>query len=215
MEGPYLTADADFIASRADAELIAKHLKGTAHFPKFDDHTPNIATIDFQGEKGKLLHIDFLWAVLGLDSEDVKRLAVPIAVDDLQAVTVLHPLLVLESRCVNLERLSEKRHANGITQAKVACLVVQKYLEQCLNDPARHREALKATRRIAALAQSAAGVFVYQRWKIDVMSAVDPTKMPGQFARSWAYEVAETERKRVIAARRRSGEAETPAQKGA
>src|SRR6185437_9137697 len=101
---------------------------------------------------------------------------------------------------------SEKRHANGVTQAKVACWVAQKYLEECLNDPGRRRESLRAAKRIAALSQSSAGVFVYQRWGIDVLTTIDPEKMPGQFARSWAYEIARTKRKRAIAARHNGSE---------
>jgi hypothetical protein len=99
--------------------------------------------------------------VVGLKQRDVKRLAVAITIDDFGPICVLHPLLVLESRCINLECLSEKWHANGITQARVACLVVQRYLDECLSDPARRRESLKAAKRIAALAQSSAGVFVH------------------------------------------------------
>jgi len=36
---------------------------------------------------------------------------------------------------------------------------------------------------------------------IDVIAAVDASKMPGQFNRSWAYELAEVARKRKIASR--------------
>jgi hypothetical protein len=180
----------------------AKYLKGQARFPKLDDHTPNTAVIDFEGMEGKQLHIVVLSAVLGLQQRDVERLAVPIAIDDLEPISVLHPLLVLESRCINLERLSEKRHANGVTQARVACLVVQKYFADCISDDARRRESLKAAKRIAALSQSSPGVFVYTQWGIDVLGVLDPSKMPGQFSQAWSYEVARAERKRAIAARR-------------
>jgi len=124
-------------------------------------------------------------------------------IGDLDPISVLHPLLVLESRCINLERLSEKRHANGITQARVARLVVGKYLDDCLSNPARRRESLKAARRLARLAQSTAGVFVCLEGGVDVLSILDPSKMPGQFERSWSFEVARTERKRAIASRAR------------
>jgi hypothetical protein len=80
-EGRYLTADADFLATRADAALIAKYLKGQARFPKLDDHTPNTAVIDFEGMEGKQLHIDILSVVLGLQQREVQRLAVAIVID--------------------------------------------------------------------------------------------------------------------------------------
>jgi hypothetical protein len=49
--------------------------------------------------------------------------------------------------------------------ARVACAVVENYLADCLNSPARHREALNATKRIADLAQMSAGVFVWKHWQ--------------------------------------------------
>jgi hypothetical protein len=204
-EGPYLTIDADFLGSKAEAEVIARELGSKAQIPSLDDHTPNAAAIDFPGVSGKKLHIDILSGVLGLAADDVRRLAVNLSIDDNQPVPVLHPLLVLESRCVNLEKLAEKRRGNGITQARVACTVVERYLAECLSTAARHREAFKAARRIATLAKSGAGVFVWTRWGIDVMATVDASRMPGKFNRSWPYELATVNRKREIATRPKKG----------
>jgi hypothetical protein len=200
-EGPYLTIDADFLGTKTEAEVIAKELGSKAQIPGIDDHTPNAATIDFTGASGKKLHIDILTGVLGLKSDDVRKLAVNLEIDNNKLVPVLHPLLVLESRCTNLQRLSEKRHGNGITQARVACTVVEHYLAECLAMPERHREAFKASKRIANIAQTSAGVFVWKEWRIDVVATVDASKMPGEFNRSWPYELAETARKREIASR--------------
>jgi hypothetical protein len=121
--------------------------------------------------------------------------------NDWEPIHVLHPLLVLESRCVNLERLIGKRNGNGITQAKVACLVVEKYLQECLASSPRRREALKAAKRIASLARASSGIFVWKRWGIDVMSIIDAAKMPSAFALSWAFEVERVQRKREIITR--------------
>jgi hypothetical protein len=200
-EGPYLTIDADFLGTKIEAEVIAKELGSKAQIPSFDDHTPNAAAIDFTGASGKKLHIDILSGVLGLKSEDVRKLAVNLEIDNNKPIPVLHPLLVLESRCINLERLSEKRHGNGITQARVACAAVEHYLAECRNSSERHREAFNAAKRVADLAQSSAGVFVWTQWGIDVASVVDASKMPGQFSRSWQHELAEVARKREIASR--------------
>jgi hypothetical protein len=85
-----------------------------AQIPTIDDQTPNAAAIDFTGASGKKLHIDILTGVLGLKSDLVRKLAVSLEIDNNRPVPVLHPLLVLDSRCINLERLSGKRHSNGI-----------------------------------------------------------------------------------------------------
>jgi hypothetical protein len=52
-----------------------------------------------------------------------------------------------------------------------------------------------------AEAQTSAGVFVWQQWDVDVIAAVDASKMPGQFNRSWTHELAEVARKKEIANR--------------
>lgn len=142
-----------------------------------------------------------LFDVLGVPTDDVKRLAVPLTINNWNPINVLHPLLVLESRCSNLERIESKRTGNGVTQAKVACIVVQRYIEDCLASSSRRREALKAARRIASLAKSNAGLYVWKNWGIDVMKTIDDTTMPGQFSRSWTYEMTKVESKREIVSR--------------
>jgi hypothetical protein len=200
-EGPYLTADADFLGSKVEAEVIARYLQGTVKAPAPDDHTPNTAIIEFTGERGEKLLIDMLIGVLGVSMHDARKLAVPVQLRGYEPVQVLHPLLVLESRCHNLERLRHKRDSNGITQARVACQVVTRYLADCLATASRHREALNAAKRIATLAKSSAGVFVWKQWSIDVLAVIDPAAMPGQFPRSWEFEMAKVNRKREVAIR--------------
>jgi hypothetical protein len=200
-EGPYLTQDADFMGSGNIATLVADLLKGTARKPTFEDSTPNTATVVFVGASGEKILIDFLQSVLGIKDRDVTRLATRVAINDWDPIDVLHPLLVLQSRCINLHRLQEKRDTNGITQARVACLVVKKYLDECLMDPRRRKECFKAAKRIAELAKSSAGVFVWLEWRIDVLAVVEPDKMPGEFPRSWVFEITKVARKREIASR--------------
>jgi hypothetical protein len=129
-EGPYLTADADFLGSKVEAEVIARYLHGTTKAPAPDDPTPNTAIIEFTGERGEKLLIDMLIGVLGVPTPEARKLAVPVELAGCEPIQVLHPLLVLESRCHNLERLSHKRDGNGITQARVACQVVTRYLAE-------------------------------------------------------------------------------------
>lgn len=82
LEGPYLTIDADFLGTKIEAEVIAKELGSNAQIPSIDDHTPNAATIDFSGASGKRLHIDILSGVLGLKSDDVRKLAVNLEINN-------------------------------------------------------------------------------------------------------------------------------------
>lgn len=133
------------------AELIAESINGTAKTPEMGDSTPNTATVVFVGASGNRVLIDFLSGIIGVPDEDVRRLAISVAINGWDPILVLHPLLALESRCHNLKVLETKRDANGITQAHIACLVVTKYIEDCLTDASRRKEALRAARRVAAL----------------------------------------------------------------
>ncbi len=42
---PYLTQDADVLATKHDARIVAAELNGTLNVPKPDDHTPNTAIV--------------------------------------------------------------------------------------------------------------------------------------------------------------------------
>jgi hypothetical protein len=48
------------------------------------------------------------------------------------------------------------------------------------------------------LGSNAGIVFVWQQWDVDVIAAVDASKMPGQFNRSWTHVLAEVARKLPI-----------------
>jgi hypothetical protein len=199
-----LTRDADFVGSRADAELIGAELGGVVHTATLDDVTPNSAVLVFEGTAGRPVVVDFLSVVIGLKDSEIKRLAVTIQLGDLPPVSVLHPVLVLQSRCANLERLPHKRSGNGVMQARVACDVVKAYLDLTAADPTRKRAALNIAKRLARLAQSPAGTLVWAEWGIDVSALVSVERMPAGFARSWAYEVARTARKRDVLQRQRA-----------
>jgi len=201
IDGRFLTADADFQGTKADAEAIANALGGKIQYARMDDHTPEVAVVEYQGAEGPILHIDFLTGILGVPPEDVAEFSLALALPGHAAINVIHPTLVLESRCSNLERLPQKRNGNGITQAKVGCQIVQRYLELQIADPERHRACHNNARRLLQLAQSKAGLYVWKNYGIDVLSPINPEQMPGEFLKSWPHDLARVERKREIANR--------------
>jgi hypothetical protein len=81
-EGPYLTADADFLGTRREAEVIARFLNGKFEAPEMGDPTPNAAIVVFTGERGEKLNIDILTGVLGVPDKLVKKLAISLKIDD-------------------------------------------------------------------------------------------------------------------------------------
>lgn len=78
-ETPALTQDVDFLGSAKEARLLAKEIKATISIATMDDHTPNTAVLSFKSPKTKkILIIDFLGQLMGLNEKEVKKLAVPL-----------------------------------------------------------------------------------------------------------------------------------------
>lgn len=57
---PYLTQDADVLATRHDARIVAAELHGTLNIPKPGDHTPNTAIVTYKTPDGRTLFVDFM-----------------------------------------------------------------------------------------------------------------------------------------------------------
>ncbi|MDO8369770.1 MAG: hypothetical protein Q7S71_03505, partial [Candidatus Nitrotoga sp.] len=99
---PYLTQDADVLATKHDARIVATELQGILRIPEPDDHTPNTAIVTYKTPDGRTLFIDFMGTLIGLTNEEIRKLAVELEHPDYGFIRILHPTLVLKSRIVNL-----------------------------------------------------------------------------------------------------------------
>ncbi|MBK6638030.1 MAG: hypothetical protein IPH08_03035 [Rhodocyclaceae bacterium] len=191
---PALTQDADFVGTRQDAEFLAKAINATVRIATLDDHTPNSAVLSWRSpESGKILTLDFLTGLIGVETESIKALAVEIQFAGQPTIHILHPLLCLTSRFENLRRLPEKRTRNGIAQARVAVEIARCYVLDLLsaNSAEAEKEAIKAANLIASIARSPAGHYVFGEFEIDAMSAVNPanfTRFPNFSVKNWAQQ---------------------------
>lgn len=175
-EYPALTQDVDFIGGAKDAEFLAKELGADVRFATIDDNTPNTAVLSWVSPStGQNLTLDFLSVLIGLNTDEIKKLAVLMQFSEQRPVWILHPLLCLKSRFENLLRLKRKRNKNGVTQARIAVEVARMFVLEVLGsgNQDEERTAIKAVHRIADIARSEAGVFVFNEYGIDVMDAVD------------------------------------------
>lgn len=172
---PYLTQDADVLATRHDARIVAAELDGTLNVPKPDDPTPNTAIVTYQTPDGRRLFVDFMGTLIGLTNEEIRKTAVELEHSVYGVIRILHPTLVLKSRVVNLHILQSKRDANGIEQARLAVLVAKAFFEYFFRlgmaggNPDRY--LIDRVRWLEKLAFSDAGLFVFTHWKIDVLEA--------------------------------------------
>ena len=172
---PYLTQDADVLATKHDARIFATELHGTLNIPKPDDHTPNTAIVTYKTPDGRTLFVDFMGTLIGLTNEEIRKTAVEFEHPDYGLIRVLHPTLVLKSRIVNLHRLQSKRDSNGIEQARLAVPVAKAFFENYVSmglagkNPDRY--LIDRVMWLGKLALSEAGIYVYTQWGIDVMAA--------------------------------------------
>ncbi len=172
---PYLTQDADVLATKHDARIFATELHGTLNIPKPDNHTPNTAIVTYKTPDGRTLFVDFMGTLIGLTNEEIRKTAVEFEHPEYGFIHILHPTLVLKSRIVNLHRLQSKRDTNGIEQARLAVSVAKAFFENYISlglagaNPDRY--LVDRVKWLGKLALSDAGIYVFAQWGIDVMEA--------------------------------------------
>jgi hypothetical protein len=176
---PYLTQDADVLATKHDARIFATELHGTLNIPKPGDHTPNTAIVTYNTPDGRTLFVDFMGTLIGLTNQEIRKTAVEFEHPEYGFIRILHPTLVLKSRIVNLHRLQSKRDTNGIEQARLAALAAKAFFENYISlglagtNPDRY--LVERVKWLGKLALSDAGIYVFTQWGIDVMEAAPRT----------------------------------------
>lgn len=173
-QGAISTEDADWHGHKLDAKWLCDQLPGTElFFPQLDDHTPSTATAYVDRPQARVVMMDFLGQVFGLDDEEVTRLAVSVELDGI-VIKVLHPLLCLESRLANLSGIPAKRTGNGQLQARWIIDIVRTYLRARIAEGASAREITRACTRISDIARSKHARYCFVNYGLDPMEAVPP-----------------------------------------
>jgi len=184
IDTPYLTQDADVLATKHDALIVAKELHGTCAIPDLGDATPNTAIVTYTTPDGRKLFVDFMGTLIGLRNEEIRKTAVELDHSEYGLIRVLHPTLVLKSRIVNLHRLTQKRNANGVEQARLAVPVVKAFLEYYVSNGLAgakpDKYLIDRIMWLHDLALSDAGKFAYVEWGIDVMQAAPMGRVQNQ-----------------------------------
>ncbi len=193
-----VTGDVDFIGDSALARALGERLGWKVWIPALDDATPQTGKVSHRLRDGRVKQVDFLSGVIGLNTKDVARRAVRLALSSVGELRVMHPVDVLDSRIQNLHVLPEKRTEAGIAQASLAVEVARAFLRQ---EIAAHgeRAGLKLLERIAAIAADIASVRVFLLHGIDPLAAVpleDFRTTPALHRVRWPQIVAEVEEKR-------------------
>lgn len=76
IETPCLTMDADVLATKHDAKIVADELHGTLKIATIDDNTPNTTIVTYQTPDGRSLFVDFMDSLIGLTNKEIRETAV-------------------------------------------------------------------------------------------------------------------------------------------
>jgi hypothetical protein len=166
-----VTVDADFIGDAELAKELGARLGWETWIPALDDATPQTGKVTHTLRDGSIKQVDFLSGVVGLNTKDIVRRAVEVAIPGVGKVRVIHPVDVLDSRIQNLHVLAAKRNAAGIAQARLAVGVVRSFVQQFIVDHGE-RAALKLLERIVELTTDIAAVHVFLLYGIDPLGAI-------------------------------------------
>jgi len=156
LRGPFTSEDIDYFGTQEVARNLAEALGGKLLLPKHDDHTASTAQIETT-INGKPLKIDFLRTVLGVQDRELRRGGVSIL--EIMAelagkptrirIKVMHPVLCLKSRIVNMLH-PETRRADRIarTQTEAAIVIVRRFISDALDEVGGWQEAKACIREL-------------------------------------------------------------------
>jgi hypothetical protein len=189
-----ITSDADFIGSASVAEKLRESLNWNIWLPTMDDATEQTAKVTTRTPAGGVKQVDFLRAIVGLDTNGLWARAVEVALPSGARLQLLHPLDVLESRLRNLQHLPSKRNAAGIAQAALAVAVVGKFLRSMVESGEETRTVLDAVERVFQMALDKQLAEVTSDYGLDPLACVPWSKIdvPDFQAKRWPQVLAAT-----------------------
>jgi hypothetical protein len=172
-----ISADIDFIGSVSVAKTVGQALNRSGggwklHEVDPGDATPQTAKLSLTVKDEGYKEIDFLWAIVGVDTEQVRNRAVEMRLPGLsKGVKIIHPLDLLASRLHNLADIPAKRDAQGVAQSRLAIDVVRAFISQAYST-LQERDVFSFVEEVRRIALNKKLGRVYYEYGLDVLSAV-------------------------------------------
>jgi hypothetical protein len=187
-----ISADVDFIGSLSAAKTVGRALNRSGgswklHAVDPDDATPQTAKLSLTVKGEGYKEIDFLGAIVGVNTDQVKTRAVEMKLRDLsKGVKIIHPLDLLASRLHNLANIPEKRDAQSVAQVRLAITIVRAFISQA-HSTLQERDVFPFVEEVRRIALNKKLGRVYYEYGFDVLSAVpvELFKNEGFLAQRW------------------------------
>lgn len=174
---PVTSADVDFVGPPEAARACAARLGGRLQFAQMHHATANYAVVHFVDRAGHERIVDFLERLCGVKPKDLERTAMRVAPLDpaLKAtglqLTVMHPVVCMESRISNTVEYEKYRGKHGLLQARMSILCARAFLRDLL-DHGEIDAVMKLNERIFRFARGRVGREARARWQLDAFDAV-------------------------------------------
>jgi len=188
---PFTSRDLDALGSAAALLECSRQVQGQALFPQPGENTVNTGklTVVIGGQE---VDVDFLSEVKGLNNQEIRQTAKVIAWNELH-LRLLHPILCVESKTVNLMRIQqEPEERQDKKHLRLALANAREFLAEQTPNPATHPVLLRWAQRLRSLANDQLGLEAAQTHRIDYQTAIpaslwrNDAGLLGQFiAREW------------------------------
>lgn len=172
-----ISADVDFIGSAGAARTVGQALNRSGgdwklHEVDPRDATPQTAKLSLTVKDQGYKEIDFLGAIVGLNTNQVKTRAVEMRAPGLsRGVKIIHPLDLLTSRLHNLSDIPDKRDVQGVAQARLAIRVVRAFISEA-HGTLEEGDVFPFVEEVRRIALNRHLGRVYYEYGFDVLAAV-------------------------------------------
>jgi len=157
---PLTSRDLDFHGGPREAQRAMSILGAEGKINDGSDPSPNAGLLKLQLAEDQTLLIDILTGVLGISSAELLRTSVRwAAFESRTEVSVIHPLLLLESKLTCLRTLGQDRRQDE-KHVRLMVHVLHHWLSEQLDRP---RDVFRGIERIAASMMTPVGIYANER----------------------------------------------------
>lgn len=152
-----ISDDADILGSREDVLAIASKTHGISELQPQRSLSALVGHVTIPISETTYVNVDVLHRLVGVKSEQVREHASEVELEEVK-FRVMHPIDVLISRTENLAILSGKQNDEGVTQMRLAIMVMAQYVREVFEYPDDgERHAMKVIEKVVSIAKTGSG----------------------------------------------------------
>lgn len=168
---PFTSVDLDLLGGRREVLQVAKLLKVSPYLPLADENTANSGKLRVLLGDAEL-EVDFLHTANGINTQEAFETA-PLLTFEGTRLRVLHPVLCVESKTVNLATLPQ--HADSrqdLKHLRLSLANTCEYLAELTRQDAKPASLLRWARRLRRNANHQLGLTAARLYHVDFQEAV-------------------------------------------